>query len=158
MPQFQVIMYKKFLWTILSIMSTVQCHNINFTFVYWIILKETILNLLDPSSTTSLVGKVIVCSLGEMSARGGLFTRGAKQVHAQNEQERESEHISTLCQKDHSQQGKLRKESSENSTQDKLAEVWRNDHDQVVIGFKLPSDRLTRTFLVIEGSKVHCNP
>ena len=58
-------------------------------------MKETILNLLDPSSTTSLVGKVIVCSLGEMSARGGLFTRGAKQVHVQNEQERESEHIST---------------------------------------------------------------
>ena len=130
---------------------------INFTFVYWIILKETILNLLDPSSTTSLVGKVIVCSLGEMSARGGLFTRGAKQVHIQNEQERDSEHVSTLCQKDHSQQGKLGKESSENSTQDKLAEVWRNDHDQVVIGFKLPSDRSTRTFVVIEGSKVHCN-
>ena len=131
---------------------------INFTFVYWIILKEIILNLLDPSSTTSLVGKVIVCSLGEMSARGGLFTRGAKQVHVQNEQERDSEHVSTLCQKDHSQQGKLGKESSENSTQDKLAEVWRNDHDQVVIGFKLPSDRSTRTFVVIEGSKVHCNP
>ena len=31
----------------------------------------------DPSSTTSLVGNVMVCSLGEMSARGGLFTRGA---------------------------------------------------------------------------------
>ena len=96
---------------------------INFTFVYWIILKETILNLLDPSSTTSLVGKVIVCSLGEMSARGGLFTRGAKKVQVQNEQERESEHISTLCQKDHSQQRKIWKESSDISTQDKLAEV-----------------------------------
>ena len=130
---------------------------INFTFVYWIILKETILNLLDPSSTTSLVGKVIVCSLGEMSARGGLFTRGAKQVYIQNEQERESEHISNLCQKDHSKQRKIWRVSSDISTQDKLAEVWGNDHDQVVIGFKLPSDRLTRTFVVIEGSKVHCN-
>ena len=130
---------------------------INFTFVYWIILKETILNLLDPSSTTSLVGKVIVCSLGEMSARGGLFTRGAKQVYIQNEQERESEHISNLCQKDHSKQRKIWRVSGDISTQDKLAEVWGNDHDQVVIGFKLPSDRLTRTFVVIEGSKVHCN-
>ena len=34
-------------------------------------------HLLDPSRTTSLVGRVIVCSLGKMSARGGLFTRGA---------------------------------------------------------------------------------
>ena len=33
---------------------------------------------LDPSRTTSLVGRVMVCSLGEMSARGGLFTRGAE--------------------------------------------------------------------------------
>ena len=121
----------------------VQCHILTLHFVNWIILKKTIFNLLDPSSTTSLVGKVIVCSLGEMSARGGLFTRGAKQVHVQNEQERESEHISTLCQKDHSKQRKIWRVFSDISTQDTLAEVWGNDHDQVVIGFKLLSDWLT---------------
>ena len=38
----------------------------------------------DPSSTTSLVGNVMVCSLGEMSARGGLFTRGAAIKTKQN--------------------------------------------------------------------------
>ena len=146
MQQFQVIMYTNSLWTILSIISIVQCHILTLHFVYWIILKKTILNLLDPSSTTSLVGKVIVCSLGEMSARGGLFTRGAKQVYIQNEQERESEHISNLCQKDHSKQRKIWRVSSDISTQDKLAEVWGNDHDQVVIGFKLLSDWLTRAW------------
>ena len=41
-------------------------------------LVKHYLYLLDPSSTTSLVGRVIVCSLGEMSARGGLFTLGAE--------------------------------------------------------------------------------
>ena len=146
MQQFQVIMYTNSLWTILSIISIVQCNILTLHFVYWIILKKTILNLLDPSSTTSLVGKVIVCSLGEMSARGGLFTRGAKQVYIQNEQERESEHISNLCQKDHSKQRKIWRVSSDISTQDKLAEVWGNDHDQVVIGFKLLSDWLTRAW------------
>ena len=70
---------------------------INFTFVYWIILKETILNLLDPSSTTSLVGKVIVCSLGEMSARGGLFTRGAKQLHMYNMNKKENQSTFQPC-------------------------------------------------------------
>ena len=70
---------------------------INFTFVYWIILKETILNLLDPSSTTSLVGKVIVCSLGEMSARGGLFTRGAKQAHMYNKNKKENQSTFQPC-------------------------------------------------------------
>ena len=148
MQQFQEIMYTNSLWTILSIISIVQRHILTLHFVYWIILKKTILNLLDPSSTTSLVGKVIVCSLGEMSARGGLFTRGAKQVYIQNEQERESEHISNLCQKDHSKQRKIWRVSSDISTQDKLAEVWGNDHDQVVIGFKLLSDWLTRGMIL----------
>ena len=148
MQQFQEIMYTNSLWTILSIISIVQRHILTLHFVYWIILKKTILNLLDPSSTTSLVGKVIVCSLGEMSARGGLFTRGAKQVYIQNEQERESEHISNLCQKDHSKQRKIWRVSGDISTQDKLAEVWGNDHDQVVIGFKLLSDWLTRGMIL----------
>ena len=91
MQQFQVIMYTNSLWTILSIISIVQRHILILHFVYWIILKKTILNLLDPSSTTSLVGKVIVCSLGEMSARGGLFTRGAnKYMHKMNKKENQS--------------------------------------------------------------------
>ena len=60
-------------------------------------MEKTILNLLDPSSTTSLVGKVIVCSLGEMSARGGLFTRGAKQVHMNNKNKRENQSTFQPC-------------------------------------------------------------
>ena len=106
-------------------------------------MEKTILNLLDPSSTTSLVGKVIVCSLGEMSARGGLFTRGAKQVHMNNNNKKENQSTFQPCQKGHSKQRKIRRVSSDISTQYKLAEVWGNDHDQVVIGFKLLSDWLT---------------
>jgi hypothetical protein len=37
-------------------------------------------NLLEPSRTTIFVGNVIVCSLGDISARGGLFTLGTKKM------------------------------------------------------------------------------
>ena len=39
--------------------------------------------VLDPSKTTSFVGKVIDCSLGEMSALGGLFTRFAESKNSE---------------------------------------------------------------------------
>ena len=37
-----------------------------------------VIYLLDPSKTTSFVGRVMDCSLGEISALGGLLTRFAK--------------------------------------------------------------------------------
>ena len=161
MQQFQVIMYTNSLWTILSIISIVQRHILILHFVYWIILKKTILNLLDPSSTTSLVGKVIVCSLGEMSARGGLFTRGAKQVHMNNKNKKENQSTFQPCVKKTIQSREKYEEypvtfqhrtNWQKCGEMTMTKLW------LVLNYYLIGWQGHDSKLVIEGSKVHCNP
>ena len=161
MQQFQVIMYTNSLWTILSIISIVQCNILTLHFVYWIILKKTILNLLDPSSTTSLVGKVIVCSLGEMSARGGLFTRGAKQVHMNNKNKKENQSTFQPCVKKTTQSREKYEEypvtfqhrtNWQKCGEMTMTKLW------LVLNYYLIGWQGHDSKLVREGSKVHCNP